>query len=235
MTHQQPQYPPPGQSAWQNPYAQPGYPDGSYSPQPGQYGQPYPRPPARSGTNGFAVASLVLGILGGVLLSVIFGIIALSQTKSRHQSGREMAIAGLVLSGLWTLGIVAMIIAGVATNDGSVRAIDVNVGDCIETVPGDNTRVSTLPTVPCTTPHSGEVYAHIRVTEDNFPGESALEREYRPRCLSELASYAPQAANSPDFDASILYPTQATWDRGGYRTVVCIVTTNEKRTGSVRQ
>ena len=34
-------------------------------------------------TNGFAIASLIFGIIGGVLLSVIFGFVALSQIKKR--------------------------------------------------------------------------------------------------------------------------------------------------------
>ena len=55
-------------------------------------------------TNGFAVASFVLGLLGfGILLSYIFGVVALRQIRERQQRGRGLAIAGLALSGLWTL------------------------------------------------------------------------------------------------------------------------------------
>lgn len=64
----------------------------------------------RSGTNGLAVASLVLGILWlcgiGSLLAVIFGIIALSQLSKQPQGGRGLAIAGIVLG---TIGIVGTI------------------------------------------------------------------------------------------------------------------------------
>src|SRR5215831_2024091 len=56
-------------------------------------------PPPRRPTNGFAIASLIFGILGGVVLSVIFGLVALSQIRRRQQSGRGLAIAGLALSG----------------------------------------------------------------------------------------------------------------------------------------
>jgi prolipoprotein diacylglyceryltransferase len=60
-------------------------------------------------TNGFAIASLIFGIIGGVLLSVIFGFVALSQIKKRNERGRGMAIAGLSISGAW----VALICVGV--------------------------------------------------------------------------------------------------------------------------
>jgi hypothetical protein len=67
--------------------------------------------PAR-GTNGFAVASLVLGILWvfwvGSVLAVVFGHIATSQIDQSGgaQGGRGMAVAGFVL-GYIGLGILA--------------------------------------------------------------------------------------------------------------------------------
>ena len=51
-------------------------------------------------TNGFAVASLIFGLLGG-LLGLIFGIIALNQIKKNGGKGKGLAIAGIVLFILW--------------------------------------------------------------------------------------------------------------------------------------
>jgi hypothetical protein len=53
-------------------------------------------------TNGLAIASLVLGLVGLCvplcpLLAVIFGAIALSQISKTGQEGKGMAIAGLIL------------------------------------------------------------------------------------------------------------------------------------------
>ena len=57
----------------------------------------YAAPP----TNGFAIASLVLGILWlwcvGSVLALIFGYISVRQIKERGEGGRGMAIAGIVL------------------------------------------------------------------------------------------------------------------------------------------
>lgn len=66
-------------------------------------------------TNGFAVAALVLGLVGGSLLAVVFGHIALSQIRRIGQHGRGMAIAGLVLGYVGMAASVAVVIWLVAT------------------------------------------------------------------------------------------------------------------------
>ncbi|MFC4119609.1 DUF4190 domain-containing protein [Nonomuraea zeae] len=107
------QQPPSGGYGQQPPsygYAQQGYGQQGYS-QPG-YGQ-YGAPPPRS-TNGMAVASLVLGIIGLIFCGitsipgVILGHIALNKIKRTGEEGSGMAVGGLVTSYitvvLWVLG-----------------------------------------------------------------------------------------------------------------------------------
>ena len=71
--------------------------------QPQYYGAPR--------TNGYAIASMVLGILWlwcvGSLLALIFGYVSLRQIRERGEAGRGMAIAGIVLG--W-IGVVLAII-----------------------------------------------------------------------------------------------------------------------------
>lgn len=80
--------------------------------------QPYePRPyaqqpyPVARPTSGLAVAALVLGIVWvwgiGSILAVVFGHIALAETKDGRKSGQGLAIAGLVLG--W-IGVAALLI-----------------------------------------------------------------------------------------------------------------------------
>ncbi len=217
------------------------YPPGQppYYPQPyqqpyGQYGQqPPPYPPPRK-TSGFAIASLIFGIIGGILLSVIFGIIALNQTKGGRQGGRGMAIAGLALSGAWTLLIAVAIVLVVVFDDGSVRATDVKLGDCIETTPSDMSTVKMLPKVSCDKPHEGEVYALLPVSGATFPGQSTLRNEYEEKCMSALQTYSSKAAEDSAYQIFVLYPTQETWDQGDRR-VACLTITGDKRTGSVKE
>jgi Domain of unknown function (DUF4190) len=63
---------------------------------------------ARTSTNGFAVAALVLGIVGPVaciawILALVFGYVARSQIDASggRQQGRGMAVAGIVLGWVW--------------------------------------------------------------------------------------------------------------------------------------
>src|SRR5205807_2221163 len=93
-------------------------------PYPAQYG---PGRPAAS-TNGLAVASLVLGIVTlcgiGSILAVIFGYVGKGQIdrSGGTQSGRGLAIAGIVL-GWIGIGILVLLIVlgiiGAISNSGS--------------------------------------------------------------------------------------------------------------------
>jgi hypothetical protein len=95
--------PPPGQQygpQYGQPYGPPSGQPYGYGPQPPHYARP-------TGNNGKAVAALVLGILSVVLcwlsvfdaifviLALIFGLIALGETKNGRGRGRGLAIAGL--------------------------------------------------------------------------------------------------------------------------------------------
>jgi hypothetical protein len=86
-------------------------PPGGYNPQ--TWGAHYAAP-QKAGTNGMAVASLVLGILWvwwvGSILATVFGWVALRQIKDSGvaQQGKGMAVAGLVL-GLVGVAVLVLI------------------------------------------------------------------------------------------------------------------------------
>jgi Domain of unknown function (DUF4190) len=72
------------------------------------------------GTNAFAVASFVIGVVGVFvfflpnILAAVFGHVALNQIKTSGASGKGLAIAGLVLGwigvALWSLvGVLVLI------------------------------------------------------------------------------------------------------------------------------
>ncbi len=104
--------PPPGE--W--PAGGPAVPAPSAVPQPYPMAPPY-RPPS---TNGFAVASLVLGIvwLWGVasILALILGFIARAKIRRSGgwQSGDGLAIAGIVLGIIGIVGLLVLIIVTVS-------------------------------------------------------------------------------------------------------------------------
>ncbi|MGN6472569.1 MAG: DUF4190 domain-containing protein [Mycobacteriales bacterium] len=121
---QPPGEPPAQQPGW--PYAPPppGYPPAGYPPAgyPPQYGYGYGPPPQRPGTNGMAIASMVLGILWiywiGSILALIFGYIARRQIRERGEGGGGMAIAGIVLGWIGVGALVLVVIVLVAASGG---------------------------------------------------------------------------------------------------------------------
>lgn len=71
---------------------------------------PYPYPPRR--TNAMAIASLVCAFVFAPL-GILFGHLSLSQIRRSGEEGRGMAIAGLVIGYVVTVGTVLMLVAGV--------------------------------------------------------------------------------------------------------------------------
>ncbi|RIQ21878.1 DUF4190 domain-containing protein [Jiangella rhizosphaerae] len=212
--------------------APPAYPQyGPYSP----YGpNPWPgEPPRKPGTNGFAIAALVLGIVVVIPLAIVFGIIALVQTAKTGQKGRGLAIGGLVAAGLWIvlfvgLGVWAVMSeperneAGEITEGGTVSTFDVEVGDCLNGLreTEDETAISMLPAVPCDEPHEGEVYATFDLEDGDYPGEEAISALAGERCDAALLSYSASAYDDRNVGIFFLYPQEVGWPQD--REVVCI-------------
>jgi hypothetical protein len=244
-----PPYPPPPGDSYSPPPFPPPYSPPVEQPFLESADQPYPRPPTSGvydpysqqpapATSGFAIASLVLGILGpcglgvGLILAIIFGFIALSQTKNGRQQGRGMAIAGLICSGLWIVALVVGLVLFILFAENQVSARDLKVGDCVETAPADgDENISTMPKVSCDKPHESEVFAILNIPGDRFPGTSVLRSQYRKQCYDALQNYAKDPAGMLTYTIT---PAQESWDQGNH-SVVCMTLDRNKRTGSVKK
>ena len=194
------------------------------------------QPEAPRKTSGFAIASLVFGIIGGIFLSVIFGIVALRRIRTRNLKGRGLAVAGLVLSGLWTLLIAVVVIVALATDaerdpSGRVReagtesVFDLRVGDCVNDLE-ETTEVS-VEVVPCSQPHDAEVISSFELPGGEYPGEDSIFRVADRRCSRELAAVAGAQGGQPFY----FYPTEQSWGTGD-RQVNCVVLFTQPRQGS---
>ena len=228
-------------------YPVPGHP--GYPGAPG-YPPPYPAPgypglpPTRPGTNGFAIAALIFGIIGGALLGVIFGFVALSQIKRSGQGGRGMAIAGLVLSGVWVLAITGLVVVAVAsspdrndsgqiTSGGSVSATALQTGDCVNDLK-DTTSLLSLPAVPCTQAHEGEVFAVFDLPAGPYPGADAVDRQATSQCSDRITAYSPTAGTDGTYNLFLVYPREQDW-AGGDREIACVAVSGVgTTTGSIK-
>jgi hypothetical protein len=97
----------------------PGAPPGYPPPPPGTYGYGYgyAYPGAKSGTNGMAIAAMICGICGFAclvpgLVGIVLGIVSLPQIKRNGQSGRGMAITGIVMGALWIVVFLVLVAVG---------------------------------------------------------------------------------------------------------------------------
>lgn len=205
-------------------------------------GMPYPGPPPQRGTNGLAIAALVLGLIGGVVLGAVLGFVALAQIRRTGQQGRGLAIAGIALSGVWTLlvgvGIVAAIAtsatrdgSGTVTGGGTASVQTVAVGDCLNDIP-DGRTVKTLSVAPCDQPHVGEVFATYDSPAGTYPGQDKLQDAAERRCPDLIDGYAPGAGDD-DLGLFTLVPTSSGWLRGD-RATQCVATTDTPKSGSIR-
>ena len=202
---------------------------------PGVYRYTADRP--APGTNGFAIASFVLGLLGGVLLSVIFGIVALNKLHNRPQRGKGLAIAGLCLSGVWLAGIAAVLVVGSetaaqrsATTDqitksGHVDVFSLRTGDCFQNPSGSQPAapgLAQVTAVPCANSHNAQVIAQLPVPGSAYPGRAALSAQALPGCRASIAAVADRSKLTATMKLLWIYPLPQAWD-DGHRTISCLI------------
>ncbi|MGE5133118.1 MAG: DUF4190 domain-containing protein [Gemmatimonadota bacterium] len=225
-------------------------------PQPGQRGFGYgpPGPPGPR-LNGLAVASFILSLPGflvvTLLLSIVFGIVALAQGSRRQQRGRGLAIAGLVISGGWVLLLIlgaALSAAGQpqpsaapgharghasasaaatasATGPGpGTNVFALRVGDCFQNPSGALAQlgVSYVTTVPCSRPHNAQVFAELRAHGTAYPGHQALLRQAGNGCQARITGAVNHKKITADMTVQYLYPLAGSWLTGN-RTIVCFI------------
>jgi hypothetical protein len=218
---------------------------------PYQYGYGYT---GSGATNGMATAALVTG-LGGIVfglaapVAVGLGIAALSQLRKRPgEGGRGMAIAGLVIGSVVTVGYVlligVLIAIGSTVDDegdyGSPKPVstysapgtyaeDLDVGDCFN----DGSEDDQVHLQSCTDPHDGETIAIVTLPDGAYPGDSAIDRAADKACTPEFATYVGKSIDDSELDLSWWTPAKGAWNDGDHR-VVCAAYGPDQLTATVR-
>ncbi|WP_225799361.1 DUF4190 domain-containing protein [Streptomyces sp. NK15101] len=239
--------PQPGGWPAPGPYTSPGMPYAA-GPYGGPGSVPYGQPPRRS-TNGLAIGSLVSGVVCCLPpLGLVLGLVALPQIRKKDQTGKGLAIAGIVLSAVSSL----LLVVGLATGGfGSVwngfrETVDeasrskspfsLRTGQCFTDDGGLEEYTADVEVVDCARPHDGEVTGDFKVTGfDEWPGEDPVDELAQTRCETINSAYAMDTWKIPK-DVWIYYylPSRQSW-RLGDRTVTCAFATEKKPfSGSVR-
>ncbi|MGW7687026.1 DUF4190 domain-containing protein [Kribbella sp. NPDC054772] len=237
---QQAGYGQPGQAQYGAGYGS-GYAPGQYPPAYGQAPAPYGYGygyQASGGTNGLATAALVTG-LGGIFVglsapvAIGLGIAALVQIKRRGQAGKGMAIAGLVIGSLVTLGyalLFGLVIAYGSSSDddygspepvssystGPTTEVDsLAVGECFD----DTGQDSEVIRQPCTEPHDGEIISDVRLAAGAWPGDNAVDKAAEQACSPTFTSYVGKSTADSELELMYWTPTKRLWNQGDRLTV----------------
>lgn len=196
--------------------------------------QPLPKFPGvnherRGGTSGYATAGFVLSIVGGFFISIILCLVALNRIKTYNEKGRRLAIAGLVLSGLWIVVGFPWIAynasrdadrdaSGQVTAAADVVAAKLRVGDCVAQM--EEGAYRDVKVQPCTEPNGGRVFALFDLTVDVYPGVTSVQQTAEQGCMERWEDSDEQT--SIPSDLWFLYPTGNSWRHGDQR-ITCLV------------
>ncbi|GAA1560890.1 hypothetical protein GCM10009789_12710 [Kribbella sancticallisti] len=216
-------YPPGGQPPG-------GQPPGGYPP--GQGFQPYPggnQPPRRK-TSMLAILAFIFGLIAFVPVAVVLGIIALVKIPKNGEKGQALAVAGIVLSGLWLAGIVGAAAlseggepdrdaTGQVTTTQNVQSNKLRVGDCVTEIK-EGEFIDNMKIQPCNQPNGGKVFAVFDLPAGKWPGLDSVKASAEKGCTDRYKA-SKQQAETPS-DIWFLHPTENSWALGDHNTT-CLI------------
>lgn len=183
-------------------------------------------------TNGLAITSFVLSLLGGTVIPIILGVAALKQIRNRGQKGRNLARAGITIGSLMLVVFIVGIgyvathrasrdpVSGAVSKAGSVPFHDLRVGDCL--VYPDREQFTQVDITPCAEPHTAQVYLTTTLSAGPFPGEDGLRAQIMPLCRQGLESMIDQDLVTDTMEITYFEPSDRGWATGD-RVANCLV------------
>lgn len=233
--------PPPGPGPWVPPS-----PPYAWAPPPGHG-------PGQPALNGFALASLLVGLLCFPPLGIVFGVVALVQIANRRERGKALAVTGLAVSVAMT-GVLALTAGPVlravgdrldavsevtGTEGEPTDAEDLAAGDCFNVPGGDLTgRQALMYAVDCAEPHHAEVTSSgpFDPSPSAPAGSSAADAQAQQECWKAQDAYAMDSWALPPY-AEMYYfaPSNRSWKQGDRQLLCVIGTTPGEHSGSLRK
>lgn len=122
-----------------------------------------------------------------------------------------------------------------AASDADVFSL--KIGDCANQPAGDEetVEVTSLPVVPCTDPHTDELYAEKELEAGDYPGDEAIASLTEEFCLAEFEGFVGLSYEESSLDIWPMFPVQVGWETQDDRVVQCFITAGtEPTTGSLK-
>jgi hypothetical protein len=103
-----------------------------------------------------------------------------------------------------------------------VYTADLEVGDCLAESPTEGT--FSVETVPCSQPHSHEVFAAVNLPEgdEDFPGYQVIDAQADEACIAEFEGFVGLPHEQSTLEIRFMTPSEESW-RAGNRLIHCAV------------
>lgn len=227
------------------PPSQPPIPTPPPEPYPAFPREQYPQGSGKPPSSTMAVWALVLAIIpAGItwIVGAVLAIVVLVRVGKNEARGKGLAIAALVIVGLWTVFVVVRVVDAVQddkrrddarnTGTGEIGVLSARVGDCLGTLPSTDVN-TTLDLIPCAEPHRAEVYALFDVKAGEDPDQTEIDRLAEGGCASRFDGYIGTSYARSKLDVMYLPPLASSpvQDDG----VICLVVDGQEPTvGSLK-
>lgn len=118
--------------------------------------------------------------------------------------------------------------SGAVVSPGPASVFELKVGDCLLSEEGAIVEeVLEVPLVPCSEPHTHEVYYFAEHPEGPYPGAAAIEVFAEQQCVGNYADYVGVELSESLYYYTYLFPSVSTWNDDSDRQVVCFVVSRE--------
>lgn len=112
-------------------------------------------------------------------------------------------------------------------------AVDLEVGECLDSDDLDSDEISRVTTLDCEEPHDVEIFGKHELSDGAFPGMSTIQEVGEEECRDQFFSFMGEDAVASGAQYSYLSPSEKTWDDADDRTVLCMAISDEPVTGTM--
>ncbi|WP_328989094.1 DUF4190 domain-containing protein [Kribbella sp. NBC_01245] len=186
-------------------------------------------------TDTFSMAGFVLSIAGAVVLSVPLALFGLRRTRRTGLRGRNLALAGLVISACWLVifGVIAGFVVLADREAGLGQAVPVEELRVAQCFNADLAQGALLVAriADCAQPHTGEAYARAKAKLTGLSPDDKADTATRA-CASSFETFVGRRYEDSELDMYyVVLEDRAVADGN----VLCMVgTPGEQLTGSMR-
>jgi hypothetical protein len=77
--------------------------------------------------------------------------------------------------------------------------------------------------VPCSAPHTDEVFYEFKLPEGDFPSDDEIQAEVEAQCLPAFGEFVGTDYSESTLDFWWITPTETTWTQANDRLVQCVI------------